>query len=192
MGDLSDSAPSIDGSSNLNMEVDSLEEVVLSRDMREVLVDPTSVDFRERFKMLQVGWLLNGSWDHLRDANDFLLLLQIERQRIRITSILREGKFGRLFRGWIQGDKKRLDQQVGAGDKDVPFGQIGLCFRFQIIIKTVKEGSPADEEQSLCREGARLFNILHNHILSLHGVSFAEGSPSFLIYADHGSSILKT
>ncbi|XP_064105791.1 tyrosine-protein kinase Dnt-like isoform X2 [Macrobrachium nipponense] len=114
----------------------------------EVIVDPSHAELQDRFRQME-----------------------IDRHRVRLTAVVQEGSFGRVFRGWIQRDHPEQDQQV--------------------LIKTVTEGAPHDELVLLYREGTHLFNLYHRNILTMVGVSFANNSSPFLIYPFHGYQNLK-
>ncbi|XP_064106754.1 tyrosine-protein kinase RYK-like [Macrobrachium nipponense] len=114
----------------------------------EVIVDPSAAELQERFRQMEV-----------------------ERPRVRLTAVVQEGSFGRVFRGWIQRDHPEQDQQV--------------------LIKTVTEGAPHDELVLLYREGTHLFNLYHRNVLTMVGISFANNSSPFLIYPFHGYQNLK-
>ncbi|XP_066982398.1 tyrosine-protein kinase RYK-like isoform X2 [Macrobrachium rosenbergii] len=114
----------------------------------EVIVDPSAADLQERFRQME-----------------------IDRHRVRLTAVVQEGSFGRVFRGWIQRDHPEQDQQV--------------------LIKTVTEAAPHDEIVLLYREGTHLFNLYHRNILTMVGISFASSSSPFILYPFHGYRNLK-
>ncbi|XP_064106751.1 tyrosine-protein kinase Drl-like [Macrobrachium nipponense] len=114
----------------------------------EVIVDPSAADLQERFRQME-----------------------IDRHRVRLTAVVQEGSFGRVFRGWIQRDHPEQDQQV--------------------LIKTVTEAAPHEEIVLLYREGTHLFNLYHRNILTMVGISFANSSSPFILYPFHGYRNLK-
>ncbi|KAK7071424.1 hypothetical protein SK128_008538 [Halocaridina rubra] len=114
----------------------------------EVIVDPSAAELHERFRQMEV-----------------------DRPRVRLTAVVQEGSFGRVFRGWIQRDHPEQDQQV--------------------LIKTVTEDASHEELVMLYREGTHLFNLYHRNILTMVGISFANNSSPFLIYPFHGYQNLK-
>ena len=36
----------------------------------------------------------------------------MERERVRLTEVVHEGSFGRIYKGWLQREHPELDQQV--------------------------------------------------------------------------------
>lgn len=36
----------------------------------------------------------------------------MERERVRLTEVVQEGKIGRVYKGWLQREHPELDQQV--------------------------------------------------------------------------------
>ncbi|XP_068232377.1 tyrosine-protein kinase Dnt-like [Palaemon carinicauda] len=123
-------------------------QTVSSANRSEVIVDPSTAELHERFRQMEV-----------------------ERPRVRLTAIVQEGSFGRIFRGWIQRDHPEQDQQV--------------------LVKTVTEGAQHDDLVALYKDGTHLFNLYHRNVLTLVGISFADNSSPFLIYPFHGYQNLK-
>ncbi|XP_076038804.1 tyrosine-protein kinase RYK-like isoform X2 [Oratosquilla oratoria] len=114
----------------------------------EVIVDPSAADLHERFRQLEV-----------------------ERRRVRLTAVIHEGVFARVYRGWIQRDRPEQDQQV--------------------LIKTLTENCPHEHVVALCHDGTQLFNLYHRNILTMAAISFTDNSPPYLIFPYHGYSNLK-
>ena len=63
---------------------------------------------------------------------------------------------------------------------------------FQVLVKTLKEGSTAEEIETLCQDGSLIFNLRHQNLMSLVGMSFAPKAPPFLIYPAPGGINLRT
>ncbi|XP_066982392.1 tyrosine-protein kinase Dnt-like [Macrobrachium rosenbergii] len=123
-------------------------QTVSSASRSEVIVDPSTAELHERFRQME-----------------------IERPRVRLTAVIQEGTYGRVFRGWIQRDHPEQDQQV--------------------LVKTVTEGAHHDDLVALYKDGTHLFNLYHRNVLTMVGVSFADNSSPFLIYPFHGYQNLK-
>ncbi|CAL4105996.1 unnamed protein product [Meganyctiphanes norvegica] len=98
-------------------------------------------------------------------------IMQVERRRISLSAIVDEGSYSKLYRGWIQKERPEQDQQV--------------------LIKTVSETSSQKEMVQLLRDGTHLFNLYHQNILTLVGISFADNSPPYILYPFHGYQNLK-
>ncbi|CAL4059753.1 unnamed protein product [Meganyctiphanes norvegica] len=96
---------------------------------------------------------------------------QVERERVRLTSLIQEGGYGRLYHGHIQSNLRVNDQQA--------------------IIKSLSSDAPHEEVVSLCREGIQMFNLHHRNILALTGISFDDNSPPLLIYPQRDYHNLK-
>ncbi|KAB7499641.1 Tyrosine-protein kinase Drl [Armadillidium nasatum] len=105
-----------------------------------------------------------GNWVDVSKLRETFRKLQMDRERVRLTEILQEGRVGRVYKGWLQREHPELDQQV--------------------LIKTLREGSSSSEVESLCREGTLLSGLRHQNLLSLVGMSFVSNSPPFLIFPD--------
>ncbi|CAL4097695.1 unnamed protein product [Meganyctiphanes norvegica] len=98
-------------------------------------------------------------------------LMEVDRQKISLSAIVYEGSYSKVYRGWIKKERPEQDQQV--------------------LIKTVSETSSQDEIVQLLREGTHLFNLYHQNILTLVGISFADNSSPYIIYPFHGYQNLK-
>lgn len=97
------------------------------------------------------------------DAKD---LLTIMRYRVRLSSLLQEGTFGRVYRG-------TYDSQ-------------------DVLVKTVAQHASDTQVQLLLQEGTSLYGAAHPAILSLLGVSIEDLSTPFLLYvASSGTKNLK-
>ncbi|CAL4133684.1 unnamed protein product [Meganyctiphanes norvegica] len=98
-------------------------------------------------------------------------IMQVDRRDISLSAIVDEGSYSKLYRGWIQKEKPEQDQQV--------------------LIKTVSETSSQREMIQLLRDGTHLFNLYHQNILTLVGISFSDNSPPYILYPFHGYQNLK-
>lgn len=85
-------------------------------------------------------------------------LLTIKRYRVRLSNLLQEGTFGRVFRGTYN---------------DVQ----------DVIVKTVAQHASETQVSLLLQEGMSLYGASHPAILSLLGVSIDDISTPFLLYA---------
>lgn len=85
-------------------------------------------------------------------------LLTIKRYRVRLSNLLQEGTFGRVFRGTYN---------------DVQ----------DVLVKTVAQHASQTQVSLLLKEGTSLYGASHPAILSLLGVSIDDISTPFLLYA---------
>lgn len=85
-------------------------------------------------------------------------LLTIKRYRVRLSNLLQEGTFGRVFRGTYN---------------DIQ----------DVIVKTVAQHASQTQVSLLLQEGMSLYGASHPSILSLLGVSIDDISTPFLLYA---------
>lgn len=85
-------------------------------------------------------------------------LLTIKRYRVRLSNLLQEGNFGRVFRGTYNDDTN-------------------------VIVKTVAQHANENQVSLLLQEGMSLYGASHPAILSLLGVSIDDISTPFLLYA---------
>lgn len=89
------------------------------------------------------------------DAKD---LLTIKRYRVRLSNLLQEGTFGRVYRG--------------------TYNEVQ-----DVLVKTVAQHASDTQVQLLLQEGTSLYGAAHPAILSLLGVSIEDLSTPFLLYA---------
>uniref|UniRef100_A0A6A7FZC8 Fibroblast growth factor receptor-like n=1 Tax=Hirondellea gigas TaxID=1518452 RepID=A0A6A7FZC8_9CRUS len=115
---------------------------------RELLVDPCMAQLQENFKHLQV-----------------------DRRRVRLTSVLLEGCYGRLYRACIQADAPLPHTQV--------------------LVKTVQGSASQQQVRALCRDATRLASVQHRSILAVAAVSLGASAPPLLIFPDLGFHNLK-
>lgn len=92
---------------------------------------------------------------NIADAKE---LLTIHRYRVRLSNLLQEGTFGRVFRGTYS---------------DVQ----------DVLVKTVAQHASETQVSLLLQEGSSLYGASHPNILSLLGVSIDDISTPFLLYA---------
>lgn len=85
-------------------------------------------------------------------------LLTIKRYRVRLSSLLQEGTFGRVYRGTYN------DCQ-------------------DVLVKTVAQHASETQVSLLLQEGMSLYGASHPGILSLLGVSIDDHTTPFLLYA---------
>ncbi|KAF2362791.1 WIF domain [Trinorchestia longiramus] len=133
---------------------------------RELLVDPCMAHMQESFKHLQV-----------------------DRRRVRLTCVLLEGRYGRLYRGCIQADSPHPDTQVtitGVGEDGAVHDNHTSCvmLQMQVLVKTVQCSAGQQQVRQLCREVVRLSTVQHRTLLSLAAVSLGASVPPLLIFPD--------
>ncbi|XP_031625418.1 tyrosine-protein kinase Dnt [Contarinia nasturtii] len=91
-------------------------------------------------------------------------LLTIHRYRVRLSKVLQEGTFGRVFRGTYN------DEQ-------------------EVLVKTVAQHASKNQVSLLLKEGTRLYAASHPAILPLLGVSIDDISTPFLLYAASADTV---
>lgn len=82
----------------------------------------------------------------------------VQRCRVRLSSLLQEGTFGRIYRGTYN------DSQ-------------------EVLVKTVEPHANPGQVSVLLREGMSLWGVSHPGILSILGVSVEDHIPPFLLFA---------
>lgn len=106
------------------------------------------------------------------DADEQLLQRRIhevtvQRCRVRLSNLLQEGTFGRVYRGTYN------DCQP-------------------VLVKTVEQNASPAQVSVLLREGMSLWGVAHPGIQSILGVSVEDHIPPFLLFAaPHGTRNLK-
>ncbi|KAG5674793.1 hypothetical protein PVAND_004741 [Polypedilum vanderplanki] len=93
--------------------------------------------------------------------------ITVERCRVRLSNLLQEGTFGRVYRGTYNDDQ-------------------------EVFVKTVNEQANQNQVSLLLQEGMSLYGACHIGILSVFGVSIEDHAAPFLLYmADNNSKNLK-
>lgn len=87
-----------------------------------------------------------------------ILEVTVQRCRVRLSSLLQEGTFGRVYRGTYN------DCQ-------------------EVLVKTVEHNANQAQVSVLLREGMSLWGVSHPGILSILGVSVEDHIPPFLLFA---------
>lgn len=90
----------------------------------------------------------------------------IKRYRIRLSSVLQEGTFGRVYRGTYND-------------------------REEVLVKTVAQHASETQVSLLLQEGMSLYGASHPNILPLLGVSIDDTTPFLLYSATSGTKNLK-
>lgn len=92
------------------------------------------------------------------NAADIKELLTIKRYRVRLSNLLQEGTFGRVYRGTYN---------------DVQ----------DVLVKTVAQNASPTQVSLLLQEGTSLYGASHPGILTLLGASIEDPTMPFLLYA---------
>lgn len=87
-----------------------------------------------------------------------ILEVTVQRCRVRLSSLLQEGTFGRVYRGTYN------DCQ-------------------EVLVKTVEHNASQTQVSVLLREGMSLWGVSHPGIQSILGVSVEDHIPPFLLFA---------
>lgn len=95
---------------------------------------------------------------NLSNAADIKELLTIKRYRVRLSNLLHEGTFGRVYRGTYN---------------DVQ----------DVLVKTVAQNASPTQVSLLLQEGTSLYGAAHPGILTLLGASIEDPTMPFLLYA---------
>ena len=114
---------------------------------RELLVDPCTALLREQCKHMQV-----------------------DRRRVKLTNVLVEGRFRRMYKGCIEADPPHLNTPV--------------------LVKTVQQSATQQQVRQLCRDVLHLATLQHRCLLPLAAISAGTASP-LLIFPDRGYHNLK-
>lgn len=110
---------------------------------------------------------LNKVEDEDEELQRRILEVTVQRCRVRLSSLLQEGTFGRVYRGTYN------DCQ-------------------EVLVKTVEHNANPTQVSVLLREGMSLWGVSHPGILSILGVSVEDHIPPFLLFAaPNGSRNLK-
>ncbi|XP_070509292.1 tyrosine-protein kinase Dnt-like [Chironomus tepperi] len=93
--------------------------------------------------------------------------ITVERCRVRLSSLLQEGTFGRVYRGTYNDDQ-------------------------DVLVKTVGQQANEMQVSLLLQEGMNLYGALHENILAILGVSIEDHTAPFLLYpAENNTKNLK-
>lgn len=92
------------------------------------------------------------------NASDIKELLTIKRYRVRLSNLLQEGTFGRVYRGTYNETQ-------------------------DVLVKTVAQHASQTQVSLLLKEGTSLYGASHPGILTLLGASVDDPTMPFLLYA---------
>src|SRR4030095_560923 len=94
--------------------------------------------------------------------------------------------------GSVLRDRYRLDVELGRGGMGVVYRATDLELQRDVAGKVLSaNASTSDARQRLLREARAAAALNHPHIVSVHDVGEANGSPFFVMELVHGPSLAK-
>ncbi len=100
---------------------------------------------------------------------------------------------GVIATGTVLRERYRLDSEIGRGGMGVVYRATDLELQREVAVKVLPSGtSSADDRLRLLREARAAAALNHPHIVSVHDIGEANGSPFFVMELVHGPSLSKS
>ena len=95
-----------------------------------------------------------------------------------------------IIPGSVLRERYRLDSEIGRGGMGIVYRATDLELHREVAVKVLPSAtSSVDDRQRLLREARAAAALNHPHIVSVHDVGEAKGSPFFVMELVHGPSL---
>src|ERR1043165_6892216 len=97
-----------------------------------------------------------------------------------------------IMPGAVLRERYRLESEIGRGGMGIVYRATDLELHREVAVKVLPtSGSSLDSRQRLLREARAAAALNHPHIISVHDIGEANGSPFFVMELVHGPSLAK-
>ncbi len=97
-----------------------------------------------------------------------------------------------IMPGTVLRERYRLDSEIGRGGMGIVYRATDLELHREVAVKVLPTStSSTDSRQRLLREARAAAALNHPHIISVHDIGEANGSPFFVMELVHGPSLAK-